>query len=77
MSDSNGLRRAAGDIAHTLDGAGIPSILWGYAALGLVGQVKTSNLYNRYLKPNPLKKDIYFVVPDELVQKVTDILIDN
>jgi hypothetical protein len=44
MSDPNEVRGTAGDIARALDDAGIPNILWGYAALGLVGQVKVSNV---------------------------------
>lgn len=31
-------------VAEILDVAGVPNILWGYAALGLVGQIKNSTV---------------------------------
>lgn len=44
MSTLDNLPRIAGEIARVLDDVGIPNILWGYAALGLVGQVKASSV---------------------------------
>lgn len=44
MTDPKTFRQTAGQIARILDDQGIPNILWGYAALGLVGQVKASTV---------------------------------
>ncbi|KAJ5589737.1 hypothetical protein N7450_003709 [Penicillium hetheringtonii] len=62
MSTLDNLPRIAGEIARVLDDVGIPNILWGYAALGLVGQVKASS-------------EIDFVIPDELLEKAADTLV--
>lgn len=46
MSNLDKIPRIAGEIARMLDDEGVPNVLWGYAALGLVGQVKASTVSN-------------------------------
>lgn len=80
MSNLDKIPLIAGEIARMLDDEGVPNVLWGYAALGLVGQVKASTVSNEIsisLKTSQLmvKQNIDFVVPGGYLEKAADALV--